>query len=182
MAKTSSRSSSPGAVLHPPHKVSLAGEWSVGLSLRSGERWRGEVDYSRSDWRNTGVDKVAGFANNSTSTFTATTAQSVRAGFEFVPNANDVRYYLRRVSYKAGAYFNEEYYLLNGKKVRAAGVTLGFTLPISNQNTKANNGLSFAVDIGQRGSLRNAQVREQFINFTIGLNAFDIWFQKNRYL
>lgn len=163
-------------------KVSLAGEWSVGLSLRSGERWRGEVDYSRSDWRNTGVDKVAGFANNSTSTFTATTAQSVRAGFEFVPNANDVRYYLRRVSYKAGAYFNEEYYLLNGKKVRAAGVTLGFTLPISNQNTKANNGLSFAVDIGQRGSLRNAQVREQFINFTIGLNAFDIWFQKNRYL
>lgn len=163
-------------------KVNLAGDLGVGISLRAGERWRAEVDYTRSDWTKTGVDKVAGFANSSVSTFTATTAQSVRAGFEFIPNANDVRYYLRRVSYKAGAYFNEEYFLLNGSKVRSAGVTLGFTLPISNQNTRANNGLSFAVDFGQRGSLKGSQVRERFINFTIGLNAFDIWFQKNRYL
>lgn len=163
-------------------KVFLAGDLGVGIALRAGERWRAEVDYARSDWRKTGVDKVAGFANNSAAVFTATTAQSVRAGFEFIPNANDVRYYLRRVSYKAGAYFNQEYFLLDGNHVRTAGVTLGFTLPISNQNTRSGNGLSFAVDFGQRGSLKGNQVRERFINFTVGLNAFDIWFQKNRYL
>ena len=61
-------------------------------------------------------------------------------------------------------------------------MTLGFTLPISNQNTRSGNGLSFAVDFGQRGSLKGSQVRERYVNFTIGLNAFDIWFQKNRYL
>ena len=163
-------------------KVYLAGDLGVGVSLRAGERWRAEVDYTRSDWRKTGVDKVAGFSNNSAATFTASTAQSVRGGFEFIPNANDVRYYLRRVSYKAGAYFNQEYFLLDGNRVRSAGVTLGFTLPISNQNARSGNGLSFAVDFGQRGSLKGNQVRERFINFTVGLNAFDIWFQKNRYL
>lgn len=163
-------------------KVSLAGEMGVGISLRGGERWRAEVDYSRSDWSGTGMDRVAGFANLSSATFSATTSQSLRAGFEFIPNVNDVRYYLRRVSYKAGAYYNQEYFLLNGKQVRSAGVTLGFTLPISNQNTRPNNGLSFAVDFGQRGSLKAGQVREHYIGFTVGLNAFDIWFQKNRYL
>ena len=163
-------------------RVSLAGEWGVGVSLRGGERWRAELDYTRSDWSGTGVDRVAGFANLSTSTFTATAAQSIRAGFEFIPNINDVRYYLRRVSYKAGAYYNKEYFLLDGSQILSAGLTVGVTLPISNQNTRPNNGVSLSVDIGQRGSLKASQVRERYIGFTIGMNAFDIWFQKNRYL
>ena len=163
-------------------KVSLAGDLSVGVSLRAGERWRAEVDYKWSDWSKTGMDRVAGFANQSLSTFSATAAQSFRGGFEFTPNINDVRYYMRRISYKAGAYYNKEYFLLDGNQIHSAGVTLGFTLPISNQNTRMNNGLSLAVDLGQRGRLKGNQVRERYIGFTIGLNAFDIWFQKNRYL
>ena len=163
-------------------KVSLAGDLSVGASLRAGERWRAEVDYKWSDWSKTGMDRVAGFANQSLSTFSATAAQSFRGGFEFTPNINDVRYYMRRISYKAGAYYNKEYFLLDGNQIHSAGVTLGFTLPISNQNTRMNNGLSLAVDLGQRGRLKGNQVRERYIGFTIGLNAFDIWFQKNRYL
>ena len=59
---------------------------------------------------------------------------------------------------------------------------MGFTLPINNQNTRMNNGVSVAVDLGQRGSLKGNQVRERYIGLTIGMNAFDIWFQKNRYL
>ena len=58
-------------------KVSLAGEMGVGISLRGGERWRAEVDYSRSDWSGTGMDQVAGFANLSSATFSATTSPSM---------------------------------------------------------------------------------------------------------
>lgn len=162
-------------------KVSLAGELSAGISVRSGERWRAELDYFRSDWTRTGVDKVAGFANNSGAVFSATASQSFRGGFEFIPNINDVRYYLRRVSYKAGAYYGSEYFLLDGHQIRSAGVTFGVTLPISNQNTRINNGLSISVDLGQRGSLKSNLVRERYIGLTIGLNAFDIWFMKNQY-
>ena len=163
-------------------KVRLASEIGVGMSLRAGERWRAEVDYTRSDWTGTGMDKVAGFANLSGAVFSATAAQSIRGGFEFIPNINDVRYYMRRVSYKAGAYFNKEYFLLDGNQVFSTGVTLGITLPISNQNTRPNNGVSLSVDMGQRGNLTGNMVRERYIGFTIGMNAFDIWFQKNQYL
>lgn len=163
-------------------KVRLAGELGVGVSLRGGERWRAEIDYTRSDWTRTGVDKVAGFANPTGAVFSATAAQSVRAGFELIPNVNDVRYYMRRVSYKVGAYFNKEYFLLDGNQIHSQGLTFGITLPISNQNARPNNGLSLSVDVGQRGSLKGNLVREQYVGITIGLNAFDIWFQKNQYL
>ena len=163
-------------------KVNLAGELAGGVSLRGGERWRAEVDYSRSDWTRTGMDKVTGFSNTSGSVFSTTAAQSVRAGFEIIPNINDVRYYMRRVSYKVGAYFNKEYFLLDGNQIHSTGLTFGITLPISNQNTRMNNGLSLSVDVGQRGRLQGNLVREQYIGLTIGLNAFDIWFQKNQYL
>ena len=53
---------------------------------------------------------------------------------------------------------------------------------MSSQTAGRSNGLSLAVDLGQRGSLKGNLVRERYIGFTIGLNAFDIWFQKNRYL
>ena len=162
-------------------KVSLAGELAVGVSLRGGERWRAELDYTRSDWSDTGIDKVAGFANTTGGVFTATSSQFFRGGFEIVPNVKDVRYYMRRVSYKAGAYYGTEYFLLDGCQVRSAGLTVGITLPISNQNTRMNNGLSVSVDIGQRGSLKSNLVRERYIGLTIGLNAFDIWFMKNQY-
>ena len=113
--------------------------------------------------------------------FTASTAEAFRTGFEFIPNINDVRYYMRRVSYKAGRYYTKEHFLLDGRQIQAAGATFGITLPISNQNARANNGVSISMDIGQRGSLKAGQVRERYIGFTVGLNAFDIWFVKNRY-
>jgi hypothetical protein len=88
---------------------------------------------------------------------------------------------MRRVSYKAGLYYTKEHFLLDGRQVRSAGATVGITLPISNQNARANNGVSISMDIGQRGSLKAGQVRERYIGFAVGLNAFDIWFVKNQY-
>ena len=161
----------------------LAGEMGVGLTMRQGERWRAEVDYLTSYWSRSGMENVAGFANVSNGvTFSTVDTRSIRAGFEMTPNANDVRYYMRRVAYKAGAYYNKEYFVLNGRQVHSAGITIGATFPINNQNAKSGNGLSVSVDLGRRGSPQNSLVRENYINFTVGLSAFDIWFQKNRYL
>lgn len=162
-------------------KVSIASELGVGASVRYGEKWRAEVDYVTSYWSRSGMEKVGGFSNESKIKFSATDSRSIRAGFEFIPNVNDVRYYMRRVSYKAGAYMNREYYVLDGNMVNSMGLTLGATFPISNQNVRSGNGVSLSVDFGQRGSVKNNLTRENYITFTIGLNAFDIWFQKSRY-
>ena len=156
--------------------LSIGDELGVGVSLRSGERWSVEFNYLRSDWRSSGMDNssLTGFV---TEGFTSSVSQSFRAGFEIVPNRNDIRYYLRRCAYRAGVYYDQSYYMFNGNRVDAAGITLGVTLPVF----RLYNGISIGVDLGQRGSMRNMMVRERYATISVGFNIHDLWFHKPRY-
>lgn len=157
--------------------VRFGDEIGVGISVRGGERWSAEFNYLRSDWKNSGMDRVSGFAAVGDSKFSATVSQSFRAGFEIVPNRNDIRYYLKRCSYRAGIYYDQAYYKLDGHNVNSLGMTLGITLPVA----KTHNGLSLGVDFGQRASTRNNMIRERYVMFVVGFNIHDIWFRKNQY-
>ena len=158
--------------------LKFADELGVGISVKGGEKWTAEFNYLRSDWRNSGFDSVNGFSVKSdTETFTSTVSQSFRAGFEIVPNRNDIRYYLRKCAYRAGVYYDQSYYKLNGNNVNSMGITLGVTLPVF----RLYNGLTLGVDLGQRSSTRNNMIRERYATFVVGFNIHDIWFQKVQY-
>ena len=162
------------------NKVKFAQEIGAGIALR-GNKWTAEVNYLRSDWSSCGLDNVPGFATVGSAVFSATSSQSVRAGFSYVPNRNDIRYYRRRITYRAGAYWDQAYYKVDGNNINAFGLTFGATLPVFSNRTGIINGLTLGVDIGQRGSTAGNLVRERYINFNIGLNLLDIWFLKPRY-
>lgn len=173
------------------NKAKFANEFGVGISLKYNDKWSISLDYVQSNWSSCGLDKVVGFKNNSfnsgsipstggnsvVSIFSATSSKSLRFGMEYVPNRNDIRYYLRRCSYKAGAYYNKDYFKVNGKSINSYGVTFGVTLPIF----RFYNGLSLGVDLGRRGKQGYGMIRESYGNFTIGFNMYDIWFRKQRY-
>jgi len=157
--------------------VKFGGEWGVGVSLRKGDKWTAEVDYIRSGWTKSGMDTYNGFSNIGNSTFTTTVSQSVRAGFEIVPNRNDIRYYLRRVAYRFGAYYENAYYKLDGNTINAYGLTFGVTLPVF----RYYNGISVGFDIGRRGSTTGNLTQETYGMVVLGFNFHDIWFKKYRY-
>lgn len=160
--------------------VKTAAELAVGVAVKNPGRWMVEFDYSRSDWRRSGLETARGFSAGTL--FTTSVADSYRLGFEIVPNRNDVRSYMMRVAYRVGAYHKNEYYLLDGKKVASTGITLGVTLPIYLDRLGRNNGITLGVDFGQRGSLSGEQIRERYVNFSIGFNFYDIWFRKTQYM
>ena len=157
--------------------VRFGDELGVGISIRGGEKWSAEFDYIRSDWRNSGMDSQKGFSSIGESVFSSTVSHSFRAGFEITPNRNDIRYYMRRCSYRAGVYYDKAYYKLDGNNVNSLGLTLGITLPIP----RLHNGISLGVDLGQRASTKNNMIRERYAMFVIGFNIHDIWFRKNQY-
>ena len=157
-------------------KARIAGEFGVGLSLKYADKWMMEFDYTRSDWTNTGISNISGFSDTS-SPFSTTVSQAYRFGFEIVPNRNDARYYFNHVAYRCGAYYKDEYYQLYGKTVSSIGLTFGVTLPIF----RWYNGLTLGMELGQRGTLADNMIRERYINFSVGVNIFDIWFQKSHY-
>lgn len=165
-----------------PEGVSIASEKGVGLSFNYADKLMVEFDYTRSDWRTSGLDKAEAFTGNTIagagrSVFTTALSESYRLGFEYVPNRSDIRYYWRKIAYRAGAYWKNEYFMLDGAPVNAAGVTIGATLPVF----RWYNGITFGIDFGQRGSLKGDMIRERYINFSVGFNLFDIWFQKFTY-
>lgn len=152
-------------------------ELGIGISFKGGEQWSAEFNYVRSNWSRSGFDNAPGFSAIGDSRFSSTVSNSFRAGFEIVPNRNDIRYYFKRCAYRAGVYYDQSYFKLDGNAVNSMGITLGITLPVF----RWYNGVSLGVDLGQRASTRNSMIRERYAKFVIGFNIHDIWFQKPRY-
>ena len=157
--------------------VRFGDEIGVGIALKGGEKWHVEFDYLRSGWGKSGMDTAPGFSAIGDSKFTATISQSFRLGFEIVPNRNDIRYYMRRCAYRAGVYYDQSYYKLDGNNVNSMGITFGITLPVF----RWYNGLTLGVDLGQKASTRHDMIRERYARIVVGFNIHDIWFQKPRY-
>lgn len=152
--------------------LTISDEFGAGVSYRVNNKWAVGVDYIQQNWHN------SVFPDNSTwNNFGVATARYYKAGFELTPNMYDIRYYMKRVTYRAGAYFEQSYVKVNGHQINAFGITFGASFPIY----RWHNAVSVAVDIGQRGTLRHDLVRERYINFIVNINLHDIWFVKYRY-
>ena len=145
-------------------------ELGAGLTLRYGEQWMVGFDYTRQDWTGQTFGGYPGID------FQTGVAQNFRAGFEVTPNRYDVRrgfgHFLRRLTWRAGAYREYSHLFLNGSQIAATGVTMGVGIPVF----RYYNSVNLGVDIGQRGALDNNLVRERYFLFTLSFNLHDIWF------
>ena len=157
--------------------VSVPSEVGVGISFNHSDNWRAEINYSRSDWTQSGMDVAKGFAVKGSSSFDTRLSQTFRAGFEIVPNRNDIRYYYKRCTYRAGAYYKQAGFAVDGNQINDIGLTLGASLPVF----RYYNAVTFAVNAGQRSAATGNLIRERYVNFTIGFNFHDLWFQKFAY-
>ena len=150
----------------------IADEFGVGISYKQKNKWTVGFDYIQQNWQNSSFAVHSDKIN-----FEPVTARYYKLGFEITPNIYDIRYYMKKVTYRVGTYFEQSYIKINGNQVNAFGVTLGASFPI----LKYYNAITVVINAGQRGSLKHNNVRERFINFTVGINLHDIWFVKYRY-
>lgn len=156
--------------------VNIPQEFAVGISYRRGDKWSLEVNYTRSDWTNSGIDVTKGFEVEN---FSSTIAQKWNAGFEITPNRSDIRYYMKRCTYRVGGYYNMEYYKYNNMPISSYGITLGMTFPVF----RWLNGLTIGLDLGRRTPMGsdNMKIKENYLGINVSLNVFDIWFVKPQY-
>lgn len=155
--------------------LNIPEEIGVGISFRGSDRWMIAFDYTRSDWRKSSFNEYTFF--KASKGFRPAISEDFRLGFEIIPNRSDIRYYLKRCYYRAGAYYKKDYFTFDGHQINSYGLTLGATLPVF----RWYNGITLGVDFGRRGTVENNLVRENYVNFSIGINLFDIWFQKPKY-
>lgn len=157
--------------------VNIPQEFGAGISFNHSDTWKAEINYSRSDWTTSGMDVAKGFSVKGSSSFDTRVSQAVRAGFEIVPNRNDIRYYYKTCTYRLGAYYEDSRFAVDGNQIKDIGLTFGASLPVF----RYYNSVTLAVNLGQRGSVTGNMIRERYVNFTVGFNFHDIWFQKFTY-
>lgn len=152
--------------------IAIPEEFAAGFSLKKKDKWLIGFDYKMQDWKNSEWSDIYG-----SGVYTPEVASSYSLGFEYIPNKYDVRYYMKRVTYRMGLYYDETYLNVNNYQLTAAGFTFGMSMPIN----RWYNSINWAVDLGQRGSLKNGNVRERYVEFTLNFSLHDIWFRKMKY-
>lgn len=150
---------------------SIPQEFGVGITIRHRDKWMVGFDYTRQDWSTVTLEATPGVD------FKPVASQSFRFGFEITPNMYDIRYFMRRLTYRAGAYYTNSYVSLNGHQINSQGITLGVSIPVF----RYYNSVTFGIDMGQRGTLQNNLVRERYFLFTLSIDLHDIWFIKPLY-
>jgi len=103
------------------------------------------------------------------------------AGGWYLPNYNNFRSYFSRVIYRYGAYYEKGNLVYKGSNINQFAVTAGATFPFENRSANRMSGIDLAVELGQRGTLQNNLIRQNFVNLKIGINFADKWFMKRLY-
>lgn len=147
-------------------------EFSVGAGYGKDANWflGTQVDYKKGE-----TIQFLGqpFANQD--------SYKVAAGGWYLPNYNNFRNYFSRVTYRYGAYYEKGNLSLNGTDINKFAVTGGVTLPFENRSASRMSGIDIGVELGQRGTVDNNMIRQNFVNLRIGINFADKWFTKRLY-
>ena len=151
--------------------------WSMGVGLAWQHRDKLTIaaDAELQQW---GKTSFPSYINN---TYTSTKdimkdRLSLKAGAEWVPDANDVRHYLKRVHYRFGAGLSTPYYKINGQDgPKDISVSAGFGFPIQN----AYNSRSIVNISGQwvHSSAKDF-ITENMFRINIGITFNERWFAK----
>ena len=147
-------------------------EFSVGAGYGKDANWflGTQVDYKKGE-----TIQFLGqpFANQD--------SYKVAAGGWYLPNYNNFRNYFSRVTYRYGAYYEKGNLSFNGTDINKFALTGGVTLPFENRSASRMSGIDIGVEVGQRGTVDNNMIRQNFVNLRIGINFADKWFTKRLY-
>ena len=67
---------------------------------------------------------------------------------------------------------------MQGTNINQYGLSFGASLPFQKSNVTRLSTLDLGIELGQRGTVKNNLIRENFLNFTIGINFANKWFEK----
>lgn len=142
--------------------------FGVGFSFNNGIKWMAGIDIKYQQWSD--YKDVDG--NNEQ----LDDSYKIIIGGEFTPDPGSVESYFKRVTLRAGLYYENTPYVINGSQVNDFGINFGWSLPVG----RASN-LDMAFTYGQRGNVDDTLLEEKYYRFTLGITFNDQWFIKRKY-
>lgn len=102
---------------------------------------------------------------------------SLNFGGEYIPKHNSITSYWHRVRYRLGVRYENTYLEINNQAIKEFGISFGLGFPFNRSKSMIN----FAFEFGNKGTVENRLVKENFFKLTFGLTIYERWFVKNKY-
>lgn len=149
---------------------SLPETWGAGINYEFARKLMLEFDYTYQPWSKA---EYRGFDdNNAQMRYSNRTKYAV--GLQFVPDWRGS--YFKRTSYRFGAYYNNDYLVLQDNRLREYGITAGLGFPVPQFKTTVNVGFEWK----HRQAHPNPMIKENYLNITIGVNFNEMWFRQSK--
>jgi len=140
-----------------------------GLTFGRKDKFAMEIDYSYTPWSNGMIHGESSYLAD---------ISALRFGLEYIPDRLSNTSFLKRIEYRAGGHYADNYLILNGVQLKEAGGSFGLGLRIRGSRSKANIYFDYTRRIGNiDAGLHN----EDIFSFGISLNLYDYWFMKKKY-
>lgn len=151
---------------------------TLGVGLGKENKWYVGVDYEFQ-----GAVKTEGFLATAGKTFKYDKSSRFSLGGFYLPKVNSISSYFERVTYRAGMRFENTGLLVDGtgngnnfSAIKDFGINLGLGLPLGNRLSNLNVGLEY----GQKGTLDNNLIKENYFNLRLSLSLNDTWFRQRK--
>lgn len=93
-------------------------------------------------------------------------------------------YYLGRVALRVGGRYEQGNLDFNGTRIDDLGISFGVGIPLRQYallRTSSIANLNLGVEAGQRGTMDNGLVKQQYVKFYMSIGIQNKWFQKIKY-
>ncbi|MDB5131633.1 MAG: hypothetical protein JWR02_1382 [Mucilaginibacter sp.] len=152
-------------------KIQLPQVNHFGISFQNDLKFLVGADYTMGKWSDLTISGAnAGLQDSRT----------LNVGGQFTPNINALHTYFARTDYRLGFIYDQTYLNLNNVNIKRYAVTVGLGLPLAPNNLSFYK-VNFSAEIGQRGTLTNGLVKENYINLHLGFTLNDKWFQRYKF-
>ena len=150
----------------------LPNTFGVGVSYTYDNRLNVELDYTYQQWSKAKYTPIDYFEAPQTKW---NNRWKVAAGMSYLPNPRGN--YFKRMTYRLGAFYNNDYMNVNGNDVRDYGLGLGFSFPaLAGNKTLVNLGVEWR----HRYTAPTNLLKEDYLNITVSVNFNEMWFWKNK--
>lgn len=153
--------------------MTLPLSFGFGMAVKKGERWLIAADFAVQNWSTyKKFDQSQGLKNS----------MRVSLGTQYIPDPKPTASYAKRMHYRLGAKYALTALELKNTPLTEFGITAGIGLPVGRSYILQNFSMvNIGFEVGQRGTVTNGLIKENYLKATIGFTINDRWFQRSKF-
>jgi len=159
-------------ILNQKGNVILPARYGAGFSIADKNHWLFSIDYTFNNWQN-----YSSFGGNDS----LVNSHLINIGGQIIPDANSLSY-VKRIDYRAGFKYNISNLNFRDEQLNGFGITFGAGLPLRGATVRGSRSMiNLGVSYGRYGTQAKGLIREDYVNFFVGISIYEWWFFKRRY-